>query len=229
MKKKVILVHGFNKNKKDMFILKKNLEKIGYECILIDLPLTFKEIEYCTSIFEEKIEEIICSLKENEKISLVGHSTGGLIIRHFLSNTKYTDQINRCVLISTPNKGSQLADIASKLSNLFTNMFKTLKSLQSENIENLKLKHVESIEIGAVAGNKSNLLLGKLLKTENDGRVQVNSVKYKELKDFIVVSYGHKEIHHKYEIAELVSAFLENGHFKKLNNLDQKENSFDEK
>ena len=93
MKKKVILVHGFNKNQKDMLILKKNLEQIGYECILMDLPLTFKEIEYCTSVFEEKIKEIICSLKEDEKINLVGHSTGGLIIRQFLSNTEYIYRI----------------------------------------------------------------------------------------------------------------------------------------
>ncbi|SHH19345.1 lipase family alpha/beta hydrolase [Tepidibacter thalassicus] len=214
MNKKVILVHGFSKNKKDMQTLKENLEKIGYKCILIDLPLTFKEIEHCSSIFEQKIKETIYSLKENEKINLVGHSTGGLIIRHFLSNTKYVDKINRCVLISTPNNGSQLANIASKLSIIFINIFKTLKSLRSESVKSLNLKHIESVEIGAIAGNKNNLLLGKLLKTENDGRVQVNSVKYKELKDFIVVPYGHKEIHHKYEIAELVNTFIENGHFR---------------
>ncbi|KYH28747.1 hypothetical protein CLTEP_27490 [Clostridium tepidiprofundi DSM 19306] len=115
--------------------------------------------------------------------------------------------------LSTPNNGSQLANIASKFSSIFVNIFKTLESLKPENIENLNLKHIESIEIGAIAGNKNNLLLGKLLKTENDGRVHVNSVKYKELKDFIVVPYSHKEIHHKYEIAKLVSIFIENGKF----------------
>lgn len=215
MKRKVILVHGYNKSSRDMSILKKNLDDLGYEGILVNLPLTFKEIEYATLVFEEIIEKIICNLKEDEKISLVGHSTGGLVIRLFLSNTKHIDRIHRCVLIAAPNKGSQLANIASKISSIFINVFRTLKSLRSKNIEELKLKHIDSIEIGAIAGNKNNLFLGKLLKSENDGRVEVKSVKYKGLKDIIVVPYGHKEIHHKFEVAELVDTFLKNGDFNK--------------
>src|SRR5690554_3857812 len=110
MKQKVILIHGYFRTQRDMMDLKKNLEKLGYEGILVDLPLTFNNIEYATSVFEGKIEGIINSLQEDEKISLVGHSTGGLVIRLFLSNTKHIEKIHRCVLIATPNEGSQLAD-----------------------------------------------------------------------------------------------------------------------
>ncbi|KYH30605.1 alpha/beta hydrolase family protein [Clostridium tepidiprofundi DSM 19306] len=98
MRKKIILVHGFNKNKKDMNTLEKNLEKMNYTCTSVNLPLTFKEIEYCTHIFEQKIKETICNLRKGEKINLVGHSTGGLVIRHFLSTTKHIKKIHRCVL-----------------------------------------------------------------------------------------------------------------------------------
>ncbi|WP_253250779.1 alpha/beta hydrolase [Orenia metallireducens] len=214
IEKKVILVHGYNKNQKDMISLKNNLEKLGYSGTLVTLPLTFKKIEYCTSLFKEKVEKIISNLDKNEKISLIGHSTGGLIIRHFLSNTGYIHKINRCVLIATPNHGSKLAAIAANLSTTFIRIFKTLGSLHPDNINRLEFKDIKTVEVGAIAGNKRNLLLGRILAKENDGRVQVNSVKYSGLKDFIILPYGHKEIHHQFKTAELVDSFLRNGKFK---------------
>lgn len=197
--------------------MQSNLEILGYDGILVDLPLTFKSIEYATSIFEEKMEYIISNLKEDEKVNLVGHSTGGLVIRLFLSNTKYIHKINRCVLIATPNEGCQLADIAEKISRIFINILKTLKGLSHKNVKKLDLKYINSVDIGAIVGNKSNMLLGKLIKTENDGRVEVESAIYEELKDFIIVPNNHKEIHHRFETAKLVHNFLQNGSFTKTN------------
>ncbi len=213
MNKKVILVHGYFRNHKDMLDLKKNLEKVGYEVISVNLPLTFKTIEGASDIFNKKMREIIANLKGDEKISLIGHSTGGLIIRLFLSNTDNINKIHRCVLIATPNSGSQLADIASKVSSIFVSVFKTLKSLKQENVANLNLIN-EDIDIGIIAGNKNNLILGKLLKKESDGRVEIDSARYEEAKDFVIMPYNHKEIHHKFEIAQLAAFFLENGRFK---------------
>ncbi|HZX21419.1 MAG TPA: alpha/beta hydrolase, partial [Clostridia bacterium] len=209
MKKRIILVHGYYKNKKDMSALEKNLEELGNEVISVELPLTFEDITYATSVFEETVTEVICTLKENEKINLVGHSTGGIVIRLFLSNTKYINKIYRCVLIAVPNKGSKLADMASRLFPRSVNVFKTLKSLKCENVRKLQLKNIDSVEIGAIAGSKSNLLSDRLLGGKNDGKVEINSAICGELKDFIVLPFNHTEIHHKFETAELVDAFLE--------------------
>lgn len=214
MNKKVILVHGYFRNQKDMVDLKENLEIMGYQGILVDLPLTFEDIEYGSQVFNEKIEEIIRELKDDEKISLIGHSTGGLIIRLFLANTKHRDKIHRCVLIATPNNGSKLADMASKISAPLVKVFRTLSSLTSKGVEKLNLNHEEETDIGVIAGNKSNLILGKLLKSENDGRVELDSARGLGAKDYLVLPYGHKEIHHKRDIAHLIDNFLQNGSFK---------------
>ncbi|WFD09709.1 alpha/beta fold hydrolase [Tepidibacter hydrothermalis] len=213
MRQKIILIHGYNKKSKDMKVLKKNLEAKGYEGILVDLPLTFKEIEHSTSILESIISKVIKDIKEDEKIHLVGHSTGGLIIRHLLTTTKYLDKIGKCVLIATPNNGSELADIAGSTLKIATKILKTLKSLQSENVKSLKLKDDHGIEIAAIAGNKQNLFLGRFLTGENDGRVRINSVKFDGLKDFISLPYGHKDIHYQFKTAELIDSFLKNGKF----------------
>lgn len=216
MGKKIILIHGYNKKSKDMKVLKNNLERKGYEGVLVDLPLTFKEIEHSTNILENIISEMIKDIKQGEKIHLVGHSTGGLIIRHVLSTTKHLDKIGKCVLIATPNNGSELADIVGNTFRILTNIFKTLKSLQIENINALKLKDNHGIEIGAIAGNKQNLFLGRFLTGENDGRVTINSVKFEGLKDFVALPYGHKDIHYQIKTVELIDLFLKNGKFNLL-------------
>lgn len=216
MYKKVILVHGYFKNHRDVMDLKKNLEKLGYEGIVIDLPLTFHEIKYAYTCFQTKMKEILDSFQEDEKVSLVGHSAGGLIIRMFLSNTKDIHRIHRCVFISTPNKGCRLADIASKRLPILVTIFKTLKSLTPANVEKLKIKDRKDIEIGIIAGNKSDLILGKLIRGENDGRVELYSTKYEGSTDSITLPYNHNEIHHQFEVAQLVDNFLRNGGFHEI-------------
>lgn len=212
MKESIVLVHGYNKNKKDMLALKKNLEQEGYQAITVDLPLTFQKIEAATEVFAKQMEEIINKLANNI-IHFVGHSTGGLVIRHFLAKTELEFNLGRVILIATPNHGSRLAEIAAVLKPL-TSIFKTLDSLQAKNLKELDLSIAREVSLGAIAGNKNNLLLGYLLDAENDGRVKVDSVKDEVLDDFIVLEYGHKEIHHQAETAKLVVNFVEQGQFR---------------
>ncbi len=213
MKTKVILLHGYNKTARDMVPLKKNLELLNYEVILINLSLTVDNIDYSIDLFKKKFEDICKTLKINEKIHLIGHSTGGLIIRIFLSQIQNINHIGKCVLIATPNKGTKLADLADKISKELVIFFKILKELQTKNIENRISNMKDKVEVGAIAGNKNNLLLGKLLKEENDGRVEVNSVVYDGVTDFIVLPYNHKEIHHQFETAKLIHNYLKKGKF----------------
>lgn len=208
----IVLVHGYNKTSKDMVNLKSNLELFGYRILLINLPLTINNLDKSIKIFSNKIDKEINKLKENEKIHLVGHSTGGILIRIYLTNTNNITKIGRSVLISTPNKGSKLADIACNLSKEITDFFKIVKELQTKNIKRRNIKKIKDIEVGAIAGN-DHLALSGFLKGENDGRVEVKSVKYSGLKDFTVVPYNHKVIHHRYETAKLVDNFIKTGRF----------------
>jgi triacylglycerol esterase/lipase EstA (alpha/beta hydrolase family) len=164
MEHTVVLAHGYNKGPTDMATLEENLIELGFQVIVLDLPLTFTEIKEATAVFRTHLNQIISDLDEDELLHLVGHSTGGLVIRHFLATTENLDQVGRCVLIATPNSGSQLATIADKTVPLFTNIFKTLRSLKPQNVEQLKLEMREEGQ---------------------HGRISVESVKYNELKDFI--------------------------------------------
>ncbi|MFN2340364.1 MAG: lipase family alpha/beta hydrolase [Halanaerobium sp.] len=213
MKQKVVLVHGYFKNEKDMFALKSKLEKAAFEVLTINLPLTFKKLKSTLPLFKKEIEKIISELNAAEKIHFVGHSTGGLLIRRFLAVTEDKDRIGRIVLIAAPNKGSRLAGFARKYFKPFTDIFKTLSSIEHQNVRRLELAAAEDFEMAAIAGNKCNLLLGRLLSKENDGRVRVESVKIPKLKEFVVLPYGHKDIHYQEQTANLVANFLNFGRF----------------
>ncbi len=192
-----------------MKTMQTHLCSMGYEAISVDVPLTLKTMEDAYLVLEEKISKHISN---KDIIHLVGHSTGGLLIRYFINHTKYLDHIGRCVLIATPNKGTELADQAMRYSRMFAKVFKTVESLHTESSD-LTIKNINNIEIGAIAGNKCNLILGKLLHGENDGRVTVDSATYEGVKEFIVLDYGHKDIHHQYHTAEIVRNFLQTGKF----------------
>ncbi|MFP4371241.1 MAG: lipase family alpha/beta hydrolase [Halanaerobium sp.] len=213
MKQKVILVHGYFKNEKDMFALKSKLEKAAFEVITINLPLTFKKLKSTLPLFKTEVEKIISESDAAEKIHFVGHSTGGILIRRFLAVTEYKDRIGRIVLIAAPNKGSKLADFVKKYFKPFTDIFKTLSSIEHQNVRRLELAAAEDFEMAAIAGNNCNLFLGRLLGKENDGRIRVESVEIPKLKDFVVLPYGHKDIHYQKQTANLVANFIEHGNF----------------
>lgn len=210
MEDQVLLLHGFNKTSRDMATLSAHLEERGFHCRSLNLPLTRLEFDRSASRVEQALLEMTAG--NNRKIHLVGHSTGGLLIRQVLKETSVADLIGRCVQIAAPNQGSSLAYTASKVKG-YTYYFKTLRSLHTDYIEKLNLPEAQAVSIGAIAGTRSHLWLGKLLKGANDGRVELASVHYPGLADFIELPYGHKEIHHQQETAELIVRFLRSGHF----------------
>lgn len=207
-----VLVHGYNKSKRDMRSLSMNIEKLGHRCYLVNLPLRFNTVDEAYEVFVKQIEDIRDAIGENVEINLVGHSTGGLVIRKFISEC--AENIGRCVLISTPNKGSFLADMANRYARPFCMVFRTLESLRTESVKDIGFENDKSAGIGAIAGNKNNLMMGRLIADINDGRVRVSSVYHEKLDDFIVLPYGHKEIHHRQKTAEYVDNFIRHSDFK---------------
>jgi triacylglycerol esterase/lipase EstA (alpha/beta hydrolase family) len=72
----IILVHGFNKSKKDMNFLENALNKYGFKTLNIDLPATFGTMNECRSALHLQIKDAI-NLYKN--IAFVAHSMGVLL------------------------------------------------------------------------------------------------------------------------------------------------------
>ncbi|HWJ02085.1 MAG TPA: alpha/beta fold hydrolase [Verrucomicrobiae bacterium] len=207
----IVLVHGYNKNESDMFTLKANLTSMGYNCLTVKLPTKFGTLEDCTNALQIQLQKFM-GMSSSQRIHLVGHSMGGLIIRNFLAQNNLPT-LGRCVFIASPNKGSRLADIAYEIFPGILKVYKPLNALRSNSPEIARPQNTPSPEIGIIAGNRSNLLLGKLLHKGNDGRVEVEATMLEGMQDFIVKPYGHKEIHYSQDVAELIDIFLRTGSF----------------
>lgn len=212
IKERVLLIHGFHRTYNDMTPLRTFLMAKGYKVSRINLPLTFTTIEEATKALTEIAEKKIPRLRPGEKIHLVGHSTGGLIIRHFLAVSDFLPYVGRCVLIATPNQGYKLAETAAKISKTYVSIYKTMNSLIPENVQQLDLIGNE-VEIGAIAGTKGLPIISNFIEGVNDGRLEVDAVLYEELKDFITIPFHHLQIHKREETAELVDLFLRTGSF----------------
>lgn len=212
-RKTVVLVHGYSKDSGDMRSMAGFLEDAGYTTVNVDLPLTFEHVEDAVDVFAKEMDALFSRIPEDRSIAMVGHSTGGVVIRYYLSHYPQSSRVDCAVLIATPNRGSTLAGMAGEFSELLVETFATLDSLRPEKISKLGLADPEETRIGAIAGNKGNLVLGQLLEAENDGRIEVASVYYPGLDDFAVVPYNHHQIHHEKETADRVIRFIETGAF----------------
>ncbi|MEA4924496.1 MAG: alpha/beta fold hydrolase [Syntrophomonadaceae bacterium] len=208
----VILVHGFNNGEADMYPMQQYLKKRGYIAVTVNLPLRFLSLEKGIAEFENQFKQIEMEYGFCGKIHLVGYSMGGLVVRAYLAK-HLVPKLGRCLLIATPNNGTKLADWAHKFLKPMVHIFKPLIALKSGALTIGKPVNLPHPDIGVIAGNTSKYILGMLLAGENDGRVEVDSARYDDMADFIIKPYGHKEIHHKQDIADLVEIFLKSGRF----------------
>lgn len=206
-KEVVVLVHGFFKNRSDMRYLEKGLQEHGFETCCVDLPTTFACFEDCLKSLEWQLSHFT----QQDKLHYVAHSMGGLLVRAYLAACGHS-KTGHCVFIATPQQGTALAAIAHKFP-LYSSVFKPIQSLLpctgSENAET----SIES-PLGVVAGSRSMGVLGSLFLNEpNDGRVEVASAQSQDADEFLVVPFGHKDIHHQRLTLLNVVEFIRTGKF----------------
>lgn len=121
----VLMIHGLNSSAETFNPMKSALEQSG---AFLDIAL--KAADYsATSLDSYKTNQTvvpdgILELKKRyvdagyavEKVSLIGHSMGGLLSRIYLQGDAYRGDIFQLICIDTPHSGSQLADLALDLS-----------------------------------------------------------------------------------------------------------------
>ncbi len=194
-----------------MLFLENFLQSRGYHVFAPTLPVKFQSLETCTVKFEQKFREI---QSDYDRIHFVGHSIGGLIIQLFLSRNRVS-ALGRCVLIATPNDGTELAGLVARYLKPLMWICKPYQALLPGGADIPPPINNPPPDIGAIAGNRNSLLLGKLIKRECDGRVPVESIPFDGMKEIVILPYNHEEIHHQKETAELVLRFLQEGTFEK--------------
>jgi hypothetical protein len=208
----VILLHGMGRTRFSMSQLENTLGERGYQVVNYGYPSTSAPIEELATVHIPKAIEM-CRGGRPEPVNFVTHSLGGILVRCYLQDHRLPAG-SRMVMLSPPNKGTELADRFKDLA-----FYRWLTGPPGQQIGTSdgslpnRLGPVE-MEIGIITGRKTyEPWFSNLLPGEDDGKVTVESAKLDEMSDFLVVDSGHTFIMNDPEVIRQIDAFLRNGRF----------------
>jgi pimeloyl-ACP methyl ester carboxylesterase len=209
--KVLILVHGFIKDSKDMRSLENFFGDKDDDIISIDLPTTFVSIEKAIT----RLCHIIRSVPKTKSITFLAHSMGGIISCIAIDKLQL-DNIDKCVFIATPFKGSKVANFGDAIP-FYSRILKPNRDLKvTDKYLTVCNKVSDKFPVGLIAGDKHskfNILANICLKNAHDGLVEVESAFGINSVDRHVLNKNHGEIHHDVKTLKRVECFLQTGKF----------------
>ena len=106
----VVLVHGLAGSRLDMFRVSKRLKKVGFSVE----NWGYWSLNTSIQVHADRLAEKVLALQNSpsvEKLHLVGHSMGGIIIRTMLAggSVDQVSKLSRVIQLAPPNCGSHVA------------------------------------------------------------------------------------------------------------------------
>lgn len=103
----VLLVHGYGCSRGVWWRLRQRLEAAGCTVASVSLFPPFASIGRLVPQLHERIEAV-CQATGARKLTLVGHSMGGLVCRSYLARHG-SGRVRGLITLATPNQGTELA------------------------------------------------------------------------------------------------------------------------
>ena len=207
----VVLLHGLARTSRSMSILATRLKASGFNVITIDYPSRKYTIEKLALTVGDHLG--ITPAESAPKVHFVTHSLGGILVR-WLRKHGRMHNIGRVVMLSPPNKGSEVADRLKNNPLLKRIMGPAIRQLGTGECNVPATLGPVDFELGVITGNKSlNPLFSRWVAGQDDGKVSTESAKVEGMKDFLVVPHSHGFIMRSPEVADQVVFFLQNGRF----------------
>jgi len=210
----VIVLHGMGRTKFAMRKVEKALAADGYTVWNRSYPSTEKPIE---TLAAEHISKGLryCRRSGAGKIHFVTHSLGGILVRQYLQKNTI-ENLDKIVMLSPPNKGSEIADNLKDLK-LYQWMMGPAGQQLGTDANSLPntLDRIDAT-VGIITGNStSDPWFSPFIPGEDDGKVSVKSARLEEMTDFLVVEAGHTFIMSNRSVLEQIRYFLRKGTFKR--------------
>ena len=186
----VIVLHGMGRTKYAMRKVEQKLREDGYIVWNQSYPSTKKSIEDLSSEHISKGLKV-CRRAGARKIHFVTHSLGGILVRYFLQDNTI-ENLDKIVMLSPPNKGSEIADNLRDLKVYQWMMGPAGQQLgtDTKSLPNT-LDRIDAT-VGIITGkSSSDPWFSPFIPGEDDGKVSVQSAKLEEMTDFLVVEAGH--------------------------------------
>lgn len=201
----VILVHGLWVNGVDMSLLRHRLSRRNYEPVQFSYDSTGAEPLAHAMALNALVRNL-----DVERIHFVGHSLGGLVLRHLFH--EYPDQPpGRVVTLGTPHT---LSSAARSLSRIFPGRIMLGRSVERGLLGGAPPWRTGH-QLGSIAGNVP-FGLGMVLPdipAPNDGTVSVEETRLPGMSDHLVLPVSHFGMLLSRRVAFQVDHFLRRGNF----------------
>ena len=105
----LVLVHGYGCNRGAWWWLRRAFERAGYAVATLNLEPVYTGIDDYVALLDARIEAA-CGETGCARVTLIGHSMGGLVVRAYLA-ARGESRVAQAVTIASPHAGSALARI----------------------------------------------------------------------------------------------------------------------
>lgn len=208
----VVILHGMWRNAEAMQPAAEFLKELKYNVINLTYPSTEFPIEDLAMKFLHP-ELIKLRAKKHSKIHFVTHSMGGILVRYYLKH-KQISNLGNVVMISPPNKGTELTKLAENAKWLKLDTGPAGKQLSADKSSWVNQLGNVNFKLGVIAGNyNTNWITSWILPGDDDGVVPVANTKINGMSDFLLVSEKHFRIRKSEPVLQQTAYFLQNGTF----------------
>jgi pimeloyl-ACP methyl ester carboxylesterase len=205
----VVLLHGIVRSSKAMSRIANRLEAEGYLVVPFDYPSTREGLSGCANY----LDQVVRSLEGVERVSFVGHSMGGLVVRKWMAEYG-DDRVGRFVMLGTPNHGAELADRFGELA-IFRLILgaggRDLRTDAGGEIAQLPIPRTPFAVIAGARGDARGFNL--LVSGDDDGVVSVESARLDGAEAYLEVPVLHSFLPYDQRVIDAVSAYLVTGTF----------------
>ncbi len=205
MREVVVLIHGLWKTGSDMWRVRQQLEKNGYDCC------KFKYQSLASSPEENarRLHQLVSSI-DSPVIHFVCHSLGGVVLlKYFDLHPSLTR--GRVVLLGSPINGSQ---VALRLSKHWYSRWLIGRSA-NDGLLGSQPTWNSWRDIGIIAGTVPigvGMLSGRL-SLPHDGTVSVSETVLHGATDFITLPVTHTGLLYSSKVSQQIITFLRSGKF----------------
>ena len=190
--------------------LAERIASAGYRVFNVNYPSRDLTPDELVSALKEVVRAC-CA--EASQIHFVTHSLGGILVRGYAS--QHPDpRISRVVMLSPPNRGSELVDRFGDSWLFRAVMGPTARQLGTAGGSFPNRLPPPGFELGVIAATGSiNPVGSALIPGEDDGIVALCNMWIDGLTDMVTVASSHALVMRSSEVADLVLGFLSNGNF----------------
>jgi len=206
----VVLLHGLARTGRSMALLADRITEAGYLVFNVDYPSRDLPPGGLVTMVAAVLADCCAAA---ERIHFVTHSLGGIVVRAYLA-TSDEPRLGRVVMLSPPNRGSELVDILGDTWLFRAVMGPTSIQLGTRSDSLPNRLPPPDFDLGVIAATGTlNPIGSAAIPGRDDGVVSLCSTWTPGVRDIVTVAESHTFVMRSPEVARQTLQFLASGRF----------------